>query len=188
MEVLPLFTTDRLFLKGISEQDTTSYKKHFIDYDVIQYLSNQVSWPYPENGVEEFIKNVILPNQNKNRWAWGIFLKENPNELIGCIDLWREGKPENRGFWLGKLFWNKGIMTEANYPVLNYAFHNLAFEKLVFANAVGNFASRKVKEKTGCSLIKVQPAQFVNQKFTHQEIWELTKEHWLLYTKEKLNL
>ena len=42
-----------------------------------------------------------------------MFLKTNPNELIGAVDLYRDGKPENRGFWLGKPFWKQGIMTEA---------------------------------------------------------------------------
>jgi RimJ/RimL family protein N-acetyltransferase len=186
MNILPVFTTKRLILKGLSENDIPAYEKYFVDYEVIQYLSRQVPWPYPENGVEHFINNIILPNQNKNRWAWGIFLKENPNELIGCIDLWREGKPENRGFWLGKKFWNQGIMTEANYPILNYAFNQLGFEKLVFANAVGNIASRKVKEKTGCILVDVKPAQFINPKFTQHEIWELTKNSWDIFNKENL--
>ena len=184
MNTLPTFTTDRLILKGLSEIDIPSYHKHFVDYDVIQFLSAQVPWPYPTNGVDQFIKNFILPNQNINRWAWGIFLKENPNELIGCIDLWREGKPENRGFWLGKKFWNKGIMTEGNYPIIDYAFNQLGFEKLVFTNAVGNFASRKVKEKTGCILVDVKPAQFVNPKFTKTEIWELTKNSWDIFIKK----
>lgn len=178
MNILPVFTTKRLILKGISENDIPAYEKYFVDYEVIQYLSRQVPWPYPENGVEHFINNIILPNQNKNRWAWGIFPKEKPNELMGCIDLWREEKPENRGFWLGKKFWNQGIMTEANYPILNYAFNNLDFERLIFTNALGNIASRKIKEKTGCKLIDVRPAQFVNPNFTKHELWELTKERW----------
>jgi len=178
MNSLPIFTTKRLILKGISENDIPAYEKYFVDYEVIQFLSIQVPWPYPKDGVEYFIKNIFLPNQNKERWIWGIFLKEKQNELIGCIDLWREGKPENRGFWLGKKFWNKGIMTEANYPIIDYAFNQLGFEKLIFANALGNIASRKIKEKTGCKLVGLQPAHFVNPKFTETEIWELTKRNW----------
>ncbi len=44
---------------------------------------------------------------------WGLFEKVNPAQLIGCVHLWRQGKPENRGFWLGRPFWGKGC-----YPSL----------------------------------------------------------------------
>ncbi len=76
-----------------------------MDYEIIRFLSAKVPWPYPDNGVEDFFLNEILPNQGETRWVWGIFLKEAPNELIGAVDLWQHASPENRGFWLGKKFW-----------------------------------------------------------------------------------
>jgi RimJ/RimL family protein N-acetyltransferase len=174
----PIFQTERLVLKAITSKDADAYSKHFIDYNVIRYLSSVVPWPYPENGVEDFLKTTVFPYQGKDKWVWGIFLKENPDELIGCIDLWRKGKPENRGFWLGKKYWGKGIMTEANYPILDYAFKHLRFEKLIFANAVSNIASRRIKEKTGCRLIGIEPASFVDPEFKEHELWELTSKDW----------
>lgn len=178
MIAIPEFETERLLLKGLSMADAAAYAKYFVDYDVVQYLSAVVPWPYPEQGVYQFLKDVALPSQGKDRWLWGIFLKSNPGEVIGCIDLWRKGKPENRGFWLGKKFWGKGIMTEANVPVLDYAFSELGFEKLVFSNAKGNTASKRIKEKTGCTFVGETPAQFVNPKFKTQELWELYNETW----------
>ena len=49
---------------------------------------------------------------------WGIFLKENPDELIGCIGVYKNRPFENRGFWLAKKFWGQGLMTEAVKPVM----------------------------------------------------------------------
>ena len=175
---LPEFTTNRLVLRGVQISDSESYQKNFADYEVIQHLSHLVPWPYPENGVYEFLKNVILPEQGIVRWTWAIFLKEDKEEVIGVVDLWRKGCPENRGFWLAKKHWGNGYMTEAVEPVMDYAFRNLGFEKLVFANAVGNIRSRRIKEKTGAKLIEVRPAKFVNPKYTEHEIWELTKDNW----------
>ena len=57
--------------------------------------------------------------------------------------------------------------------------HHLGFEKLIFANAVGNDRSGRVKEKTGAIYIENKPAKFVNPKYTENEIWELTKENWM---------
>lgn len=158
--------------------DVPSYNKYFVDYEVIRNLARAIPWPYPEDGVESFLKEVILPNQGNDRWMWGIFLKTNPQELIGVVDLWKEGRPEHRGFWLGRKFWNKGYMTEAMYPVIDFAFHNLGFKELIFANAVGNIASKRIKEKTGCELLEVQSGAFVDPTLTEQELWRLTVGNW----------
>jgi len=159
-------------------EDAPSYEKHFVDYEVISQLAAVVPWPYPDGGIYEYIRTSILSEQGSARWVWGIFLKSNPDELIGVVDLWREGKPENRGFWLGRKYWYQGIMTEAVLPVMDYAFDHLGFEKLTFSNAVGNQRSRRIKEKTGARLVGTRPAQFVNPAYTDAEIWELAKEEW----------
>lgn len=172
------FETERLFLRGVKLSDSPSYQKNFADYEVIQHLSHLVPWPYPENGVHDFLKEMVLPTQGINRWTWAIFHKENKSEVIGVVDLWRKGCPENRGFWLAKKHWSKGYMTEAVTPVMDYAFNFLGFEKLVFANAVGNNRSRRVKEKTGAKFIETRPAKFVDPKYTEHEIWELEKSDW----------
>ncbi len=174
---MPTFKTERLILKAVTAEHIPSYTKHFVDYEVIQHLAAGVPWPYPENGVESFLKS-IWPKLGTQQWMWGIFEISNPNDLIGCVDLWRDGHPEHRGFWLGKKFWGKGYMTEAVEPVTAFAFNELGFEKLILANAVENLKSRRVKEKTGCRLIDVRPAKFVNPKYTEHEIWELTKAEW----------
>ncbi len=175
---IPEFQTKRLLIRGIRKADAFSYAKHFVDYDVIRHLSSTVPWPYPENGVAEFLRDHIIPNQGIDRWGWGIFLKQKPDELIGCIELWRPGTPENRGFWLGREYWGKGIMTEAVVPVTDAAFNNFGFETLVFTNALGNTRSRRIKEKTRAQFLRTEPARFVDPAFTHHEIWELSKVDW----------
>ena len=176
--MIPVLETERLLLKEISEADAPSYAKHFVDYEVIRNLSATVPWPYPDNGVAEFIREHIIPNQGNDRWCWGIFLKLNPRELVGGIELWRPGTPENRGFWLGREYWGIGIMTEAVIPVLDFAFNELGFEELVFSNALGNARSRRIKEKTGAELLRVEPASFVDPEFTQRELWQLSKSDW----------
>lgn len=69
-------------------------------------------------------------------------------------------------------------MTEAVTPVMNYAFDSLGFEKLIFANAAGNKRSRRVKEKTGARLLRLEPAEYVNPEYEQREVWELTKQEW----------
>ncbi len=180
MPILPVFETDRLILRDITEKDAPAYEKHFVDYEVIGTFTagHIVPWPYPENGVLEYIRTAVIPNQGLDQWVWGICLKSAPDELIGAIWLRRKVTPGHRGFWLGKKFWRQGIMTEAVKPVVDYAFDVLGFETLVLRNAVGNSASRRIKEKNGAVFLKTEPAIFVNPAYTEREIWELTKEQW----------
>lgn len=175
---LPEFETERLFLRGIQLEDARIYEKNFADYNIIQHLSHLVPWPYPKGAVKDFLQKTILPEQGIKRWMWAIFLKNKRDEVIGTVDLWRKGRPENRGFWLAKQHWGKGLMTEALKPITDYAFNQLGFKKLIFANAVGNHRSRRIKEKTGAIYIGTRPEKFVNPEYKEKEIWELTKENW----------
>lgn len=178
MAKLPIFETNRLILREITETDAPAYERHFVDYEVIGTMSPMVPWPYPANGVLEYICTVVIPNQCADQWFWGICLKSTPEELIGAIWLKREGTPSNRGFWLGKKFWRQGIMTEAAKPVTDYAFDVLGFDKLVLANAVGNSASRRIKERIEAVFVRTEPAMYVNPTYTEREVWELTREVW----------
>jgi RimJ/RimL family protein N-acetyltransferase len=174
----PIFRTERLILREVTEADAPIYEARFADYDVVSELNRAVPWPYPKGGVLEYMRTEIFPKQGSEAWVWGIVLKDKHDEIIGTIGLWKEGTPENRGFWLAKKFWGQGIMTEAVTPVMNYAFDVLGFEKLIFANAAGNNRSRRIKEKTGARLIRLEPAEFVNPDYNQREVWELTKQEW----------
>lgn len=175
----PELETTRLLLKPLALAHAPDYTRHFVDYEVIRHLSDQVPWPYPEGGVEDFMTNVVLPKQGDGRWAWGIFLKSSPDELIGGVDLWRRGCPEHRGFWLGRAFWGNGYMGEACDAVTQFAFEDLNFEKLIFSNALGNVRSRRIKEKAGAQFVGLRDAKFVSDEYTQSELWELTRESWL---------
>lgn len=175
---VPTFETSRLILRDITKDDIPSYQLNFSNYEVIRHLSNRVPWPYPTNGVEDFLKTLVDPSQGIDQWFWVITLKDAPSEAVGCVHLWREGRPEHRGFWLAKQHWGKGLMTEAVNPVMDYAFGFLGFEKLIFSNAVGNLRSRRIKEKTGAHFLGTRSANFVDPSLTEAETWELNKHEW----------
>jgi ribosomal-protein-alanine N-acetyltransferase len=179
MTAPPHFHTERLILRPPRREDVPSWTRHFADYEVIRHLADSVPWPFPQGGVEYFLRNEVRPRQGRDRWLWGLFLKDSPDEMIGALDLYRPGNPENRGFWLGKAFWGWGLMTEAVAPTLDFAFAELGFERLVFSNAVGNDRSRRIKEKTGARLIAIQPRAFVDPAYTEQEVWEMERTAWL---------
>ncbi len=176
--------TDRLLLRPITESDIQNYQKYFNNYAVVRYLNAVVPWPYPDEGAQQFYFEVIVPNQGKDRWFWAITRTGYEGELIGTIDLVRQGSPENRGFWLAEPFWGTGYMTEAVSAVNRFAFDELGFSRLIFAHAKGNIGSRRVKEKTSAVFLRTEPAKFVDREFTERELWELTKEAWKTHSTE----
>ncbi|KTD02016.1 GNAT family N-acetyltransferase [Legionella feeleii] len=87
--MIPIFKTERLILREMTEADLPNYEKYFIDYEVIRYLTASVPWPYPAEGVRDYLNQEIIPYLGKERWLWGIFLQKEPNELIGAVELRR---------------------------------------------------------------------------------------------------
>lgn len=183
----PPFETEHLILRPITPDDLPSYQKNFNDYEIIRYLAALVPWPYPENGVEDYYHNRLRPKQGKDYWHWGIFLKNNPQETIGAIDLWRNSTVDNRGFWLARQHWGKGYMTETAHRINDHAFNDLGFEVLYFGNAVTNVGSRRIKEKTGATLMGTSPFKFVDPSVTETQNWMLTKEAWIKFKTSGCN-
>jgi RimJ/RimL family protein N-acetyltransferase len=181
---IPTLLTERLILRGVTAADTEAYERHFVDYEVIRHLSAEVPWPMPVDGVRAFIRERIVPVQGQDRWVWGVHRKD-AEGVIGAIDLRRHGERKNRGFWLGRPFWGKGYMTEAVIRINEFAFEELGFERLVFANAVGNERSRNIKLRTGARLVGVVPGAFVDPAYTRQEIWELTRQQWAAWQADR---
>jgi RimJ/RimL family protein N-acetyltransferase len=182
---VPTLTTARLILSDVLAADPVAYRRNFNDYDVIGDLADAVPWPYPPDGVLTFFE-TLRPEQGKSRWAWAIYLKSGPTDPIGNVDL-RRVAPENRGFWLARQHWGQGYMTEAASAVTDYAFENLGFETLILSNALGNYRSRRIKEKAGAVLLRTEPAAFVSPAYTHREVWELTKETWQSRRADKIS-
>ena len=180
MTGIPAFETARLIVRPVREADLPFWYKNFNDYEIIRFLSASVPWPYSRTmhrGHWEGIKAKL----GKTYWHWGLFLKETPDDMIGGIDLWREGTPEHRGFWLAHKHHGKGLMTEAVRPVNDYAFEVLGFDTLILSNALGNTQSRRIKEKTGAKLLRTEPFKFVDPALTEHEVWELTAKGWMAF-------
>jgi RimJ/RimL family protein N-acetyltransferase len=174
----PTLETERLRLEPLTVAHAESYARHFVDYEVIQHLSDAVPWPYPDGGVRDYIEAVAMKGQGESRWDWALTLREAPGEAIGSVGLWRPGAPENRGFWLGRAFWGRGLMTEALEPIMGWAFDEAGFEQVILSNAVGNTRSRRLKERAGATLLGVEPTAFVRPDYTESERWLLTRQAW----------
>jgi len=175
----PVLQTQRLTLRPVTIEDAPAIQKHFNNWNIIKNLSKKVPWPYPDNGAEQFLKEMLLPKTaSGEEMAWAITEKGGSGELIGLVHFRFKAEEEgNRGFWLAEPFHGRGYMTEAVEAVQDYIFFELKVDKIRVTNAVFNEASRRIKEKTG--------AQYVGRaKIEHHggapdsDLWEVTRESW----------
>ena len=103
-------------------------------------------WP-PHQSFEaslDVIKNVLNGKQ-----AYAICLKED-GKAIGAIELKLNGHTDmterddecELGYWLGKLFWGQGFMTEAARETLRHAFEDICMSKVWWGYYEGNAKSK----------------------------------------------
>jgi RimJ/RimL family protein N-acetyltransferase len=169
--------TERLILRPLRLEDAARTQEIFPHWEVVKYLNAIIPWPFPEDGVLNYYRDVALPTMARGEeWFWTLRLKEFPENHIGAIHL-RRGENNNRGFWLGIPWQGRGLMTEAVEAVTDYWFDVLGFSVLRAPKAVGNVASRRISEKTGMRPVGTEVRDFVSGRLL-SEIWEITAEEW----------
>lgn len=175
----PILDTERLRLRPIVIGDAPALQRHFDNWNIIQHLTTQVPWPYPADGAESFINDVVLPGYETDAsLAWAITLKEAPDELIGCISFsFEDTGVGNRGFWLAEHLWGRGYMTEAVVAVQDHVLLELGVDHMVVLNSTKNPGSRRVKEKTGARFLGHVSVTHHNGE-TMSDKWEVTRSDW----------
>ncbi len=175
--MVPVLETARLVLRPLALDGAPALQELFPHWEIVRYLSTQVSWPYPPDGALEFVRGTVLPAMERGKqWVWGIRLKGGLGHLIGVINL-RLDRGENRGFWLGLPWQGQGLMAEACEAVTEFWFNGLGQERLRVSKAAANVASRRISEREGGRLVAVEERDFVSGRGP-AEIWELTREEW----------
>jgi len=175
--VTPLLQTERLILRPLELSDADSIQRLFPRWEIVQFLSDAVPWPYPSDGAERFLRDVALPATARgDQWHWSIRLKSCPAELVGIIALTR-GEKKNRGFWIVPELQGRGLMTEAADAVTDFWFDVLKFPILRVPKAVQNEASRRISIHQGMRVVATEEHNYVGGRFP-SEIWEITADEW----------
>ena len=179
MPATPVLETPRLMLRPIRPGDAGVMQRRFPTWEVVQYLHDEVPWPYPDDGAAVNMAQCLEKAADGRQNYWALTLKGGDDELIGRIDLWADDgqRKDQRGFWLDPEFWGQGLMTEAAELVTEYAFVDLEWPHLWLANAEANAASHRVKEKQGATIIERTPRRYVYGEGV-KVTWLLT-EAWL---------
>ena len=180
----PTLETARLWLLPLQIEDAEQTQILFPQWEIVRYLSRQVPWPYPPDGVLRYYREEALPALERgDAWHWTLRLKSHPEQLIGCIVLMM-GDKKNRAFWLGLPWHGQGYMTEACVAVTDFWFQTLKFPVLRVPKAIGNVGSRRISEKTGMRVVAIEEREYVSGHLP-SEIWEITAAEWRAWREAK---
>jgi RimJ/RimL family protein N-acetyltransferase len=170
-------TTERLLLRPLEIDDATRIQELFPHWEIVRFLLNQVSWPYPPDGALHFCRDVALPKMERGEeWHWTLRLRSVPEQMIGHLNLMK-GEEDNRGLWLGLPWQGQGLMSEACAWANDFWFETLGFPVLRVTKAAANIASRRISEKQGMRLIGTMERDYVSGRLP-TEAWEITAEEW----------
>lgn len=174
-----ILQTKHLLLRPWEESDAQSLYEYAKDPAV----GPSAGWQ-PHQSVDESRK-IILTVLNGAQ-CYAVCLRED-NRAIGSVELFpheeagiAEGEYE-LGYWLGKPFWGRGLMTEAAAELVRHGFEALGLSVIWCGYYDGNVRSKRVQEKLGFSYHhtrqNVRVAQMNEVRTNVLSI--LTKEQWL---------
>jgi RimJ/RimL family protein N-acetyltransferase len=128
--------------------DVKSLAENANDIELWNNLRDFIPNPYSEKDAEEFIKTVSSQENPKTILAICV-----DGKAVGCIGIILQNDVERisaeLGYWLGKKYWGKGIMTEAIKQMTKYAFTNFPIHKIYATPFDFNIGSQRVLQKAG---------------------------------------
>jgi RimJ/RimL family protein N-acetyltransferase len=145
--------SERVRLRKLRVSDANDIYENIRDKEVVRWLLS-VPHPYSFNDAVRFIRRSQYRVKKNTAHAFGIVLKET-NRVIGVVEIFNidwDNRSADIGYWLGKKYWNRGLMTEAVKLALRFAFKELKLHRLSTTTFEENLASRRVLEKAGFRL------------------------------------
>lgn len=177
----PTLHTKRLILRQLTLEDANDVMRQAGDIEVAK---NTLDMPHPylPGMAEEWIGKLHKDFIEGNSLVLGICLKDSMH-LIGAIGLTLHLKYRNAelGYWIGKDYWNNGYCTEAVKAIIDYAFFEIALNKIYANFFANNPASGRVMEKAGM--------QYEAILKSHMYHWGDYKDliYYCIYNKQTLN-
>ena len=146
------------------------------------YLSEWLSWVGSTEGVIDTLKYISMvkdKNMYNGRLVLEIWYK---NEFAGLIDLHngdRENKKAEIGYWLGKDFQGKGIMTKSCASCLTLAFNKFDLNRIVIKCAKGNKKSQSIPKRLNFKFEGIErEGQLLYDEFVDLYNYSILKSEW----------
>ena len=146
----PTLTTNRLTLRPFVLEDAWDVERLAGMREIADTTLN-IPHPYPVGAATRWIET------HAPAWAAGTgvvyaIVETSSGKLAGVVSLMqihREYRRAELGYWIAVDHWNKGYATEASEALLDFGFHALGLHRVESHHFVRNAASGKVMQKLG---------------------------------------
>ncbi|MCB2109196.1 MAG: GNAT family N-acetyltransferase [Rhodobacteraceae bacterium] len=169
--------TKRLVLRPFTPADAPRVRELADEWDIAR-MTASIPHPYPEGLAEKWIAAHDGVRTAGKGYPFAITLD---GTLIGSVGADRNGTGAlELGYWLGKPYWGRGIVTEAAAAVLDFCFGWLAVDRVYAGHLAENVASSRVLQKLGFAGDGCQERKSLalDKKVSCQMV-VLTKDAWL---------
>lgn len=140
-----------IILSQIIEKDKPLLVKYLNDKNIYG-RTLRIPSPYTLEDAQHWINHVKKETKSFKKLKQFV-IRNKKLELIGGVGFHTKYGPDSHideiGYWLGKDFWNKGIMTKTVKKFCEFGFKNLSLERIEAAVFEDNYASCKVLENAG---------------------------------------
>lgn len=177
--VLPeVVTTARLLLRPWSLRDVAAVFAYAADQEWGRYLP--IAYPYTEEDAHQFVTSQIEIDRSEHA-AWAI---EYDSGVIGGVNLriFEQGRIAEIDYAVARVFWGRGVATEAVKGVAAVAFRSLpGLLRLRSMIDARNGASARVLEKVGLKREGVLRAnRFERGEFVDEVWYGMLRNEWEL--------
>lgn len=176
---VPVLETDRLILRGFTENDISDIFEYASIPEVTKFLPWQTH--KTNNDPIDFLKMSKEMFEKQDNIDFAIELKSE-KKVIGGITI-RKWNDENRcadvGYVLSPKYWNKGIMTEAIKRMIQFGFDELDANRVEAHCDENNFGSYRAMEKAGMKYEgTLRKKVFMKGKFVNMKFYSILKEEY----------
>lgn len=171
---IPILETERLRLRGWSDDDLDAYAVMMADPEVMRFLGGPLARPDAWRAMASMIGHWVL----RGHGMWAVERKHD-GALIGRVGVQRpEGWPATEVAWtLGRQYWGHGYAREAAKASLDYGFKATLLPTFVSLIDSENFPSQNVAKRLGQTK-GGKATLFLQGKSFPVDVWEITRDRW----------
>lgn len=181
MEHVEIIISDHLKLKS---WDPSQASELFALVDSNrEHLSEWLPWVKFNQTVhdsEKFIESVRAEMRGDKGLELGIWYNDTLAGCIGLHELNMLHKKTSLGYWLGKKYVGKGIMTKSVKALTTYCFEQLGFNRVELRAAVENEKSNAIAKKLWFKREgTLRQAELINGEFVDDFVYSMLKKDWV---------
>lgn len=146
------------------------------------HLREWLPWLDDNHTVEDrknFIRGTLRQLADNNGFQAGIWYEGRLAGVVGYHGINWENRRTSLGYWLGKEFEGKGLMTKSCRALTNHAFDTYGLNRVTIACAVENRKSRTIPERLGFELEGIQrQAEWLYDHFVDHALYGMIASDW----------